>query len=273
MTFKIGRNCQIASSAIINAKDGYIGDGAIIREGAIIEGNLIEIGREAFIDRGACIGGGSAFDPDASLKAGDWLHMGVNSHINIARGVKIGHEFGCGIETKVFTHGAYIDSYNLGAPTQWEGVDIGDSVWLPNAWVNPGTKIGSNVVVAARSLINKDLPSGCLAGGVPIKILKENYLPKDQSLETLHNLVEGIVLHAQKRFAIIGSAKKITWSLEDHELKTEDSIFNLKLKTIKGPTTAWTKILKDQLRRNGIRFRFKEGPQEWLPWSISSWEI
>ena len=126
------------------------------------------------MDRNSSIGGGSCFDTCAFLEAGDWLHMGVNSHLNIARGITIGHEFGCGIDTKIFTHGAYINSYELGAPVQWAGVEIGDNVWMPNAWVNPGVKIGSNVLVAARSLVNGLIPPNCMAGGTPARVIKEN---------------------------------------------------------------------------------------------------
>ena len=184
MSFKIGKNCKIHPTCIINVEKGYLGDGACLQEGVKIEGKLIEIGREAYMGAGATIGGGSCYDPNSFLKAGDWLHLGPGSHVNTARGVTVGHEVGIGIETKIFTHGAYIDSLNLGAPSQWGPVYIGNNVWLPNAWVNPGVKIGSNVVVAARSLINKDIPEGSLAGGVPTKIIKQDEYPKKIKFST-----------------------------------------------------------------------------------------
>ena len=52
-----------------------------------IEGHRVEIGREAYFDRGAHIGGGSCFSTKAFLRAGDWLHMGTDSQINTATGV------------------------------------------------------------------------------------------------------------------------------------------------------------------------------------------
>ena len=104
--------------------------------------------------------------------------MGPNSLIDIAQGVEIGHEVGVGIETKIVTHGAYLDSYNLGCPVQWKGVKIGNNVWLPNAWVNPGVSIGNEVIASARSYITKDIPDNALVAGSPAKIIKENYLPR-----------------------------------------------------------------------------------------------
>ena len=110
---EIGINCKIHESVQINVQDGKIDDRTVIAEGVKIEGKYVYIGKESFINRYAYIGGGSFFDKKAKLLTGDWFHMGPNSLIDIAQGVEIGHEVGLGIETKVVTHGAYLDSYNL----------------------------------------------------------------------------------------------------------------------------------------------------------------
>lgn len=273
MAFTIGADCKIHPTAVINVESGFIGAGSIVNEGARIEGTRVEIGREAFIDRFATIGGGSCFDPNAFLVAGDWLHMGTHSQINTARGVSIGHELGCGIETKIFTHGAYLDSYNLGAPTQWASVTIGDSVWLPNAWINPGVQIGSNVVVAARSLINKDIPAGALAGGSPCQILRQDYLPKAKSLLEKEKIITEIFEQALHRLRKISSLSTGELQLDIEKdrgivmyenLKTE---INFKLKSLSGSANVFSNLVKDQLRRNGIRFRFVDSQGEWKAWA------
>ena len=43
MSFKIGKNCKIHPTCIINVEKGYLGDGACLQEGVKIEGKLIEI--------------------------------------------------------------------------------------------------------------------------------------------------------------------------------------------------------------------------------------
>lgn len=273
MGFQIGKGCQIDPTAVINVREGFIGEGALIKAHARIEGTRVEIGREAYIDTGAVIGGGSCFDPDAFLRAGDWLHLGVNSQINIARGVTIGHEFGCGIESKIFTHGAYLDAYNLGAPVQWAPVTIGDSVWMPNAWVNPGVKVGDNVIVAARSLVNKNLPSGCLAGGMPAEILKTDYLPRTLSSSEKIQLLENMTAVAWQRYVQMESlnphVEKIyrvsldRIAVEELGRKTE---FFVAAKKIEGQVSPFSRVLKDQLRRNGIRFRYEEQHGQWQSW-------
>ena len=54
-------------------------------------------------------------------------------------------------------------------------IEIGDHVWIgTNVTVLKGVKIGNGAVIAANSLVNKDIPEKALAGGVPAKILREN---------------------------------------------------------------------------------------------------
>lgn len=53
-------------------------------------------------------------------------------------------------------------------------VSIGDDVWIgANVCILPGVKIGSNVVIGAGSVVNKDIPSNTIAVGVPCKVIKE----------------------------------------------------------------------------------------------------
>lgn len=53
-------------------------------------------------------------------------------------------------------------------------VVIEDNVWLgANVMVLKGVRIGKNTVVAAGSVVTRDLPPDCVAGGVPAKVLKE----------------------------------------------------------------------------------------------------
>ena len=50
---------------------------------------------------------------------------------------------------------------------------IEDDVWLgSNCIVLKGVRIGARSIIGAGSVVNKDIPSDCIAGGVPCKIIK-----------------------------------------------------------------------------------------------------
>ena len=54
---------------------------------------------------------------------------------------------------------------------------IGDHVWIGmNVTVLKGVTIGEGAIVAAGSVVNNDVPSHCLAAGVPAKVIKTNVL-------------------------------------------------------------------------------------------------
>jgi len=53
-------------------------------------------------------------------------------------------------------------------------VVIEDNVWLGmNVIILKGVRIGRNSIIAAGSVVTKSIPSNCIAGGNPAKILKE----------------------------------------------------------------------------------------------------
>lgn len=270
MSLTIGKDCQIHPSAIINVKEGHIGDRTIIKENVVIEGNKVVLGNECFFDKNSSVGGGSCFDKTAFLIAGDWLHVGVNSHINIAYGVEIGNEVGLGMDSKIFTHSAYLDNYRLGFKSQWQGVKIGNNVFLPSVHINPGVTIGNEVVVTARSVINKNLPDNCFAGGNPIKVLRQNFLPNKLTDNEKNILISSIIDQTKNRHDIDIDQTSFLFDDKSQDIIVHSNegqtVFNLINREIFGLVTHSSKSLKDQLRRNGIRFRYKEENGVWVKW-------
>jgi len=226
------REPQIHPTAQIGP-DVEIGDWSVVHSHVIINGN-VKIGRGAWINPYTEIGGGRK--ELGSLKTGDFLHLGKYSFINTADRVTLGHEVGLGMWTALYTHGGYLDE-TRGFPNQIGPISIGNEVWLPKATVLPNVTIGDCVVVAAESLVNKDIPSGCLAGGIPAKILKSDTYPTEIPLSE-----KGIVT------------------------MVETTMFDLINRRIEGPATSGTERFKDSLRRRGIRFRYYNNGGEYAPW-------
>ena len=54
-------------------------------------------------------------------------------------------------------------------------VIIGDNVWIAtNAMVLPGVNIGDGAIIASGAVVTKDVPSHCLAAGVPARVVRSN---------------------------------------------------------------------------------------------------
>ncbi len=53
-------------------------------------------------------------------------------------------------------------------------VTIGDNVWIGGrAVINPGVKIGNNVVIASGAVVTKDVSDDVVVGGNPARIIKQ----------------------------------------------------------------------------------------------------
>lgn len=53
-------------------------------------------------------------------------------------------------------------------------ITVGDHVWIgANVSVLPGVTIGSNSIIGAGSVVNKNIPEGVIAAGVPCRVLRK----------------------------------------------------------------------------------------------------
>ena len=229
-----------------------LGDWSVVHAGVNIHGD-VKIGRAAWINEDAIIGGGQK--ELGVLRAGDFLHMGIRSFINIADEVLIGEEVGLGMETKIFTHGGYLSEVD-GFPFARGPVWIGDNVWIPYAIVLPDVKIGTCTVIAAMSVVNKDMPDGSLVGGVPARVLKLEIYPeridRKQFLESIK---------AEALFYGISTVIAV-----DLYLQVGTTKFFSSAKRIHGPVTKDTERVKDLFRRHGVRFRYYDNNGEYREW-------
>ncbi|HET9690767.1 MAG TPA: acyltransferase [Acidimicrobiales bacterium] len=237
------------------------GRGTIVNAHARVFGSEVRLGRECWLDEHATIGGGSAHDPGAFLRAGDWLHLGNYSQVNIARGVVCGDEVGLGIGTRVFTHGAYLSEWD-GFPVAFEGVQIGSRVWLPNAQVNPGVRIGDDVVVAAGSVVTRDVPTGVLAAGTPAAVVRPLSPGSRQPAEHRRRVLATLATEIEARAGTPVDADPVAG-----RLTVAGATFDLDDRTVAGEVTTASETARNQLRRRGIRFRYEPVDGGYRPWA------
>lgn len=126
------------------------------------------------------------FYGDGKFTSGSNSYIGFYSYISLAKGtkVKIGNDVSIAQNVKIYT--SNIDTKKMistGVKDSTYGdVIIGNNVLIgANSFVCPNVVIGDNVVIGANSLVNKNIPDNCVAGGVPIKVIKELTQQADDS--------------------------------------------------------------------------------------------
>lgn len=106
------------------------------------------------------------------------IHIGENVFINSGcsfqdqGGIYIGNNVLIGHQVVFATLNHSLDKDDRASMTH-DKIVIEDNVWIgSHATILQGVTIGKNSVVAAGSVVNKDVPSNVVVGGVPAKIIK-----------------------------------------------------------------------------------------------------
>ncbi len=82
--------------------------------------------------------------------------------------IKIGDNCVIGYNTTILAHEYLVDEYRLGEVHIGNGVLVG-----ANSTILPGVVIGDGAVVAAGTLVHKDVPPGAFVGGNPMRLIRE----------------------------------------------------------------------------------------------------
>jgi acetyltransferase-like isoleucine patch superfamily enzyme len=130
------------------------------------------------------IAGNPRIHPTASLRCGENIYLGKNSHINqyccvwASKNSKIilGDNLLMGPGVKIFSsnHGSKMGlPMNIQPPVE-KDIIIGSDVWIgSSAVVVAGVSIGDGAIIAAGSVVTKDVQGYTIMGGIPAKLLKK----------------------------------------------------------------------------------------------------
>jgi acetyltransferase-like isoleucine patch superfamily enzyme len=134
-------------------------------------GNNFSIRDYSIIDSFGSIKKGSG-----TLKIGNNVGISEFCYFAIRGNIFIGDNVIFGPGVKIFTENHSFNIANGNFRLQDEirnDVVIGNNVWIgANVVLLPGVIIEDNVVIAAGSVVSKNVPSGSLYGGIPAKLLK-----------------------------------------------------------------------------------------------------
>jgi acetyltransferase-like isoleucine patch superfamily enzyme len=189
--YRIANDVTLSPGVVIDADSVEIGSGTTIGFGTEIRGQHVRIGRRVtigalcFFDgsdmqigddtviREQVFAGGPLF-PDSALQIGKRVRIFQDCFLNPSRPLVIGDDTGVGGRSSIFTHGSWQSAFD-GFPVTFEPVTIGRSVWLPwHVFVLPGVSIGDHATIGAGAVVNRSIPTGALAAGVPAKVLRSS---------------------------------------------------------------------------------------------------
>jgi len=157
----VGRTFTIGDNVEINA---------LSREGVKI-GDNVSIQRNTIIE---CTG--VIRDLGVGLEIGNNVGIAQNCFIQVRGKVVIGNDVIFGPGVYLFSENHNFDNPDLPVVVQGEtrkGVVIEDGVWIgARAVILDGIRICKNSIVAAGSIVNKDVPAYSIVAGVPAKVIK-----------------------------------------------------------------------------------------------------
>ena len=248
---KIGKNVKIKCKSI------KLGEFCIIGDNVTIECNKFEAHSWLFMWHGVEVGRGGCNGKNSNVKIGKGVGIFENTVINPSESVEIGDNCGIGADVMIWTHGAWLDVMQ-GFPHDFGPVKLGNNVWLPaRSIVLPNVTIGDNVVIGTNSIINRDLPDGCLAAGTPCKVIREGLYPRPLNDKDLKKLVEHICSDWIDLCISKGITRNIEVWYENRKIflnqNSLQTIYYLDDRKIEGHTNDVSEDLRDYLRRRGIK--------------------
>ena len=107
-----------------------------------------------------------------NIEIGNNTYIGDRTEIHAGESVKIGNNVNISWDCNILDR----DYHAFESDTEIiKPVTIGDNVWIGcRCLVLKGVNIGDGAVIAAGSVVTKDVPPKCLVAGNPAKVIKEN---------------------------------------------------------------------------------------------------
>ncbi|MEL7216974.1 MAG: acyltransferase [Pseudomonadota bacterium] len=175
--FRIRDFLSILFYRLIGSFFGSMGSGVrIVRPLRIFGAKHCHFGDDAVLQFGAYIAALKEHAEPPVFKVGARTMIGNHAHIVATKRV----EFGEGVLTadRLFVADNRHTFEDPNTPirdqglTQLSEVHIGDGSWIGENVCISGASIGKQCVIAANSVVTKDIPDCCVAAGAPARIVK-----------------------------------------------------------------------------------------------------
>ncbi len=172
--FTLGKNSKITG-------DGFLIAGSN-KKNFVYSPSTINVNRNAVIEAfNARILNGCKITvkDNARLEIGKDTFINMNCNICCCEKVSIGSDVGIAEDVIIRDsdeHDILIDGHKKTKP-----VKIGNHVWIGmRSIILKGVTIGDGAIIAAGSVVTKDIPANTIAGGVPARVIRDNVMWKDK---------------------------------------------------------------------------------------------
>jgi len=142
---------------------------------------MIRIGERVLIRKGArleVVAGNGGEDHPPKITIGDGTSIQFYFHCGAAESIRIGKDVLIAGNVYITDHDHVFDDPILPARRcpriESSSVVIEDGAWLgEGCMVLKGVTVGARAVIAANSVVTKDVPAGAIVAGVPARIIRQ----------------------------------------------------------------------------------------------------
>lgn len=111
----------------------------------------------------------------AKLSIGDHTYINRSASIDCTQEITIGDYCAISDNVQILDSDFHPITYNDKTSTMSKPVHIGDHVWIGRSVIIlKGVTIGDGAIIAAGSIVTRDVPARCLVAGNPARVIKEN---------------------------------------------------------------------------------------------------
>ncbi|GEM_PF-123361 len=204
LTF-IGSHVTLRNKGFISAGRNFIAEDyceifGLSRRG-ITFGDRVTVGRYAMIRPTRQYGGGSLGE---GLRVGNNSNIGPFAYVGCSGYIQIGSDVMMGPRVSLYAENHNFEDVTRTMKSQGvkrETIVIEDDCWLgSHSVILAGVRIGRGSIIAAGSVVSRDVPPYSIAGGVPAKVIRSR-LPEDDAAIIASNFAAEHTEHSARQHA------------------------------------------------------------------------
>jgi maltose O-acetyltransferase len=155
---------------------------------ALLRSSGVQIGAGSHIQGALHVTGGDNWsdNPCRHISIGDFTMISGNLHCDVGAPIRIGNRVRIGHDVSLLTVDHQVGAEGMRSGKRKFGpIEIGDGAWLASCvLVLPGVVIGAGAIVAAGSVVTRDVPANTLVVGTPARVSRSLHADAESDWES-----------------------------------------------------------------------------------------